>query len=64
MTVFGVVLSMEIGFCEFVYVCSNDLKQICSSINENNLTDKMKLKEAIDLHQETLKYVDVFLKAY
>lgn len=64
MTVFGVVLSMEIGFCEFVYVCSNDLKQICSSINENNLTDKMKLKEAIDLHQETLKYVDAFLKAY
>lgn len=50
---------MEIGFCKFVDICSNDLKQICTSLNERDLTNKEltknTLKEAIELHQEIIK---------
>lgn len=59
LTIFGVVLSMEIGFCKFVDICSNDLKQICTSLNERDFTNKEltknTLKEAIELHQEIIK---------
>lgn len=61
LTIFGVVISMEAGFCKFVDVCSNDLEMICNRINGENRKDKKfterTLKEAIELHQEILKWV-------
>lgn len=62
MAIFGVVLAMEIGFCKFVDVSFNDLKHICTSLNERDFNDKKLtktiLKEAFELHQEIIKYLD------
>lgn len=56
---FGVILTMEMEFCQFISICSNDLKKICSETNEGNLNNseftKKKLKEGIQLHEEILK---------
>lgn len=64
MAIFGVVLAMEIGFCKFVNVSFNDLKHICTSLNNCDLNNKELskkiLKEAFELHQEILKYLNSF----
>lgn len=59
MVTFGVVLTMEIGFCQFISVCSNDLKQICDKFEKIDLKNKEltrnTLKEGIQLHEKILK---------
>lgn len=59
MILFGVVLSMEIGFCKFIETCSNDLKQTSLSLNKSDFTNarlsKTILKEAFELHQKVLQ---------
>lgn len=59
MVIFGIVLAMEIGFCQFISVCSNDLREICVKINKSDLknskSSRNMLKEGIQLHEEILK---------
>lgn len=59
MFLFGVVLGMEIGFCNLIEVCYNDLQQMCTDVNERAIATKnptaKSLKDSFEMHQEILK---------
>lgn len=64
MIVFGVVLSMEIGFCKFVETCEDDLQEICAEFSRGHVKNanksKRAIKEAIELHQKIIESVETF----
>lgn len=59
MILFCVLLSMEIGLCSFIDVCSTDLEGIitkmCKKKSLSSAT-KSQLREAIELHQKMIRY--------
>lgn len=55
LVLFGIVLAAEIGLCKFITTCTEDLKEqfnhLAASIDEDAVTTKSILKDAIEIHQ-------------
>lgn len=55
MIIFCVLLSMEIGLCGFIDVCSTDLERIITKMSEKKSRPTAQLREAIELHHKMIR---------
>lgn len=59
LTLFGIVVAIEIGLCKFITTCADDFKQqynqLANTTYKDTAMSKAILKDAIEIHQQMLQ---------